>query len=122
MMVGEAKMVDLGNLLELLIPTPDVNTTFTALSGQSGQAFWTSYDGLSSHQQDLAQTELWLDAFFCGWSPGDRTTTTDVVEVTPPLPYIPVQPPIVIPELSTWIMMILGLAMLGMFRAVKETS
>ena len=76
------------DLLELLIPTPqttpDVNTTFQVLGGQSGPAFWTSYDGLSSHQQGLAQTELWLDSFFCGWSPGDRTTTPETAIPGPP--------------------------------------
>ena len=126
------------DLLELLIPTqqttPDVNTTFQVLGGQSGPAFWNSYDGLSSHQQGLAQTELWLDSFFCGWWPGDRTTTpetatpgpptittpptiTDVVVVPPPyyplIPYVPVQTPVV-PELSTWLMLMLGAAAIAM--------
>jgi hypothetical protein len=79
----------------------------SALMGESGPSFWSTYATLNEGQQTVAQAELGLDAFYCGWSPGSPA----MMEVTP---IEPIVPPIhgSVPEPATWLMLVLGFAVL----------
>ena len=110
---------------------PDAHV-FATLDGLSGLPFWTAYHvDLTPVEQTQAQTELWFDAFYCGWSPGPDTwqPAPPPVVVEPP-PWIP--PPVVVvpppwngpppphivcaPELSTWLMLTVGLGAIVLWR------
>lgn len=107
-----------------------VQSVFATLDPLSGLPFWTAYHAMDGADQAIANWELALDKIVCGWSPGPDTWTPYVpatpyvpVVVVPP-PYIPPYiPPIgaAVPETSTWLMLVIGAALLLYHGANRKT-
>ena len=97
------------------LPNYGSSSVVTPLHGLSGSSFWETYHALTPQVQELAQGELWLDNYFCGWTPGPDTGKQIVVVPPPWSP--PVVPPLpVIPELPMWAMFAIGMVMIGWHR------
>lgn len=96
----------LADLLDLT-ERPQASAPLVPLHGLTGGAYWDAYHTLAPDAQHLAQTSLWLDDYFCGWSPGADTWLPIVVVPPPGVPNVPAPP--AIPEMSVWMMMLMGL-------------
>ena len=100
-----------------------VQSVFAILGPLTGEAFWSAYHAMDAGDQQIADGELQLDAWFCGWTPGPDTWTAPlppVVIAPPPYDLPPWTPPVAAaPELATWLMLMIGLATIGILAERK---
>ncbi len=102
-----------------------VQSVFAILDPLTGAPFWAAYHAMGPGDQAIAQGELQLDAWFCGWTPGPDTWTAPpppVVIVPPPYEPPPWTPPVVaVPEPATWLMLTIAFATIGMLAERRST-
>ncbi len=89
-----------------------IQTVFLTLGPLTGGPFWSAYHAMDAGDQQIADGELQLDAWFCGWTPGPDTWIPPIVLVPPPIDIPPIQSTAV-PEIGTWLMLLIGCAMVG---------